>query len=156
MSTAHTYRTTVTWTGDRGTGTSGYRAYERAHEVTAEGPPPIPGSADPHFRGDPARWNPEQLLLASLSQCHMLWYLGLCAGAGVVVTGYADEAVGSMTEETDGSGRFTEVVLRPRVEVADPAMTGTARALHAEAHRKCFIANSVAFPVRHEPEVTVR
>jgi organic hydroperoxide reductase OsmC/OhrA len=86
----------------------------------------------------------------------MLWYLGLCAGSGVVVTGYVDEAVGSMTEEADGSGRFTEVVLRPRVEVADPAMTEAARALHAEAHRKCFIANSVAFPVRHDPEVTVR
>ncbi|NJP33959.1 OsmC family protein [Micromonospora thermarum] len=145
----HHYRTTVTWAGNRGTGTSGYRDYDRDHLVTADGPPPIPGSSDPTFRGDPARWNPEQLLVASLAQCHMLWYLHLCAEAGAVVTDYTDTASGTMA-----GGRFTEVVLRPQVTVARPDMVETAVALHADAHRACFIANSVNFPVRHEPAVT--
>ncbi|MEU9133256.1 OsmC family protein [Kitasatospora sp. NPDC048540] len=151
----HTYTTTVTWTGDLGTGTSGYRAYQRSHEISADGPPPIPGSSDPAFRGDPARWNPEQLLLASLSQCHMLWYLHLCSADGVVVTSYLDRAEGTMAETADG-GHYTGAVLRPRIEVAEAGMTERALALHEDAHRACFIANSVNFPVRHEPVVTVR
>ncbi|WP_033819715.1 OsmC family protein [Kitasatospora sp. MBT63] len=155
MSGVHTYTTTVTWTGDLGTGTSGYRAYQRSHEISADGPPPIPGSSDPAFRGDPARWNPEQLLLASLSQCHMLWYLHLCSADGVVVTSYLDRAEGTMAETADG-GHYTGAVLRPRIEVAEAGMTERALALHEDAHRACFIANSVNFPVRHEPVVTVR
>ncbi|MEV4070057.1 OsmC family protein [Nonomuraea fuscirosea] len=152
MGRQHTYQTVVTWTGDKGTGTSGYRDYGREHELSAEGPPAIPGSADPAFRGDPARWNPEQLLLGSLSQCHMLWYLHKCAMAGVVVTAYADTATGIMAETADG-GHFTEVVLHPVVTVATPEMTETALALHADAHKSCYIAASVNFPVRHEPTV---
>lgn len=146
----HQYEMTVTWTGDNGTGTSGYRAYGRAHEVEVDGKQPIQGSADPSFRGDPARWNPEELLVASLSQCHMLWYLALCAGAGVVVTGYPDRPLGTMTETPDGSGRFEEVVLRPHVTLADPEHAERAASLHERAHKMCFIANSVNFPVRHE------
>jgi organic hydroperoxide reductase OsmC/OhrA len=152
----HTYTTEVVWTGNLGTGTESYRAYRRTHEVTADGPPPIAGSADPHFRGDADRWNPEQLLLAALSQCHMLAYLHVCAVNGVVVTAYTDRATGTMEETADGGGRFTRVLLRPGVEVADAAMTDKAVALHADAHRMCFIASSVAFPVGHEPVVTVR
>jgi organic hydroperoxide reductase OsmC/OhrA len=144
--------TVVTWTGNRGTGTSGYRHYDRAHEVTADGPATILGSSDPAFRGDPARWNPEQLLVAALSQCHMLQYLHQCADAEVVVTGYVDHAHGTMAETGEG-GRFTEVVLRPHVSVASPAMVDIAMALHAAAHRACFIASSVNFPVHHEPHV---
>ncbi|GIG61375.1 peroxiredoxin [Longispora fulva] len=153
MTATHTYDVTVTWTGDRGTGTSGYRAYDRAHDVDAPGRPTIPGSSDPTFRGDPARWNPEQLLVASLSQCHLLWYLHVCAAAGVVVTSYADDAVGTMAETADGGGHFTAVLLRPRVTVAEPGMVEAAVALHAAAHEKCFIANSVNFPVHHAPTV---
>ncbi|MFI0784661.1 OsmC family protein [Streptomyces lydicus] len=152
----HSYRATVTWTGNTGSGTSGYRAYGREHEVRAEGPPPLAGTADPAFRGSADRWNPEQLLLASLAQCHMLTYLALCALAGVVVTGYADDAEGTMAEDGAGGGRFTGVVLRPRVEVASAGDAERARALHGDAHQKCFIANSVNFPVRHEPVVSVR
>ena len=154
MGRLHTYNTVVTWTGDRGTGTSGYRDYARDHEVAADGRAPIAGSSDPAFRGDPSRWNPEQLLVASLSQCHMLWYLHLCADAGVVVTGYVDRASGTMGESVDG-GQFTEVVLRPEVTVASSDMVEAAGRLHADAHRACFIANSVNFPVRHEPSVSV-
>lgn len=151
----HHYAVRVTWTGNQGTGTSSYRDYSRDHDVSADGPPTITASSDPAFRGDQARWNPEQELTAALSQCHMLWYLHLCAVAGVVVLAYSDQASGTMEEAADGSGRFTEVVLRPRVVVAARDMTDAARRLHADASAKCFIANSVNFPVKHEPAIEV-
>ena len=154
MSRVHTYELTVTWTGDRGTGTSGYRAYSRAHEVTAPGLPVLPGSSDPAFRGEPDRWSPELLLVAALSQCHLLWYLHLCADAGVVVTGYADTPTGLMAEDADGGGRFTQVTLRPTVTVAAPDMVRQAEKLHEPAHHRCFIANSVNFPVEVTASVT--
>lgn len=143
----HEYSVTVRWTGDQGTGTSGYRAYKRDHEISASGKPVIPGSSDPAFRGDPTRYNPEEMLVASLSTCHMLWYLHLCADAGIVVTGYVDEPHGLMAETEDGGGRFTEVVLRPRVRLAAGADPEVAQRLHERAHHLCFIANSVNFPV---------
>ncbi|MFV2102317.1 OsmC family protein [Micromonospora sp. LOL_024] len=152
--TTHSYAAVVTWTGNRGTGTSGHRDYGRDHDVTAVGPAPIAGSADPAFRGDPARWNPEQLLVASLAQCHMLTYLHLCTIAGVAVTRYVDRARATMLAWSDG-GRFEEVVLAPTVTVADPAMAQRAASLHDDAHRACFVANSVNFTVRHEPTVAV-
>jgi organic hydroperoxide reductase OsmC/OhrA len=155
MTKTHRYGITVEWTGNTGTGTSAYRAYERRHEIAAPGKPSIPGSADPAFRGDPARWNPEELLVASLSACHKLWYLHLCAVAGIVVTSYVDRAEGEMEETADGSGRFRRVVLKPAVTLAPGMDAALARALHAEAHAKCFIANSVNFPVAHEPDVRV-
>jgi organic hydroperoxide reductase OsmC/OhrA len=155
MPRIHSYEVSVTWTGNRGAGTSGYRDYGRDHDVGADGRPVIAGSSDPVFRGDTARWNPELELVAALSQCHMLAYLHLCAVAGVVVTSYTDHADGTMTEDDDDGGRFTEVVLRPQVTVASPEMTQAAASLHREAHAKCFIASSVNFPVRHEPVITV-
>jgi organic hydroperoxide reductase OsmC/OhrA len=155
MSRTHRYELTVTWTGDRGEGTSSYRSYSRSHDVTAEGRRPIDGSSDPVFRGDADRWNPEQLLVAALSQCHMLSYLHLCAVAGVVVTEYVDRPLGTMQEFAGSGGRFVEVVLRPQVTVASADMTKRAEALHEDAHRACFIAASVNFPVRHEPTVVV-
>lgn len=150
----HQYEVSVTWTGNTGSGTSGYRSYRRDHTVRAAGLPEITGSADRTFHGDPARWNPEQLLLAALSQCHLLSYLHVCSDEGVVVHEYVDRATGTMVTERDGSGRFTEVVLHPRVVVADAAMVEPAIAGHARANSLCFIANSVAFPVHHRPEVT--
>lgn len=153
MKLLHTYETVVTWTGNRGTGTSGYRDYSREHDVAADGRPDIAGSSDPAFRGDPTRWNPEQLLLAALSQCHMLAYLHLCAAAGVTVTGYVDRAHGTM-RQVGGGGHFIEAVLRPQVEVASAEMVEPARSLHAKASAECFIAASVNFPVRHEPLVS--
>jgi organic hydroperoxide reductase OsmC/OhrA len=150
----HTYELDVTRTGNSGTGTSEYRGYSRAHEVSLHGRPTLLGSADPVFRGEPDRWSPELLLVASLAQCHMLWYLHLCADAGVVVTGYADSPVGRMLEGDDGGGGFTEVTLRPQVTVATAEMVERAVELHEQAHRKCFIANSVNFPVYQEPTVS--
>jgi organic hydroperoxide reductase OsmC/OhrA len=154
--TMHRYQPTVRWTGDTGSGTSDYRAYRRDHEVLAEGKPPIPGSADPAFRGDPRRWNPEELLVAALAQCHMLWFLHLAAVHGVVVNSYVDNPTGTMAEHPDGSGEFTEVVLRPEVTVTEPEMVERVGRLHEKAHRSCFLARSVAFPVRHEARVEVR
>ena len=151
----HRYQVTVEWTGNTGTGTAGYRTYERRHEIGAPGAgkPGIPGSSDPAFRGDAARWNPEELLVASLSACHQLWYLHLCADAGVVVTAYVDRAEGTMVEEAGGAGQFTRVLLRPTVTVAAGADVARARALHADAHAMCYVARSMNFPVEHEPEI---
>ena len=142
----HRYEVDIVWKGS----TTDYRSYSRNHEIRATGQPSIPGSADPKFRGAAGRWDPEQMFLASLSQCHMLWYLHLCAEAGVVVTCYQDTAVGTMNGQ-----RFTEATLRPQITVTEPAMIDAARQLHTEAHRRCFLANSVNFPVRHEPTVLV-
>ena len=152
----HTYQVTVEWTGNLGTGTGSYRSYSRDHLVHSEGKPDIVGSSDPGFRGDPARHNPEELLVAALSQCHMLWYLHLCAEAGVVVEAYVDSPRGLMEERSDGGGVFTEVVLYPDVTIDERSDPELAASLHAEANRKCFIAGSVAFPVRHQPTITRR
>ena len=153
VSKQHQYAVSMTWTGNDGTGTQSYRGYRRDHEITAAGKPPIPGSSDPAFRGDPARYNPEELLVASLSSCHMLWYLHLCAVNGIVVLDYRDEAAGTMQEEADGGGAFVRVVLKPRVTIAKGADRGKALALHEQAHHLCFIARSVRFPVEVAPEI---
>ena len=147
----HRYGVHIVWTGDRGVGTRGYRDYGREHEITAGTKPAIPGSSDPAFRGDAARWNPEELMVASLSTCHQLWYLHLCSDAGVIVVGYEDDAEGVMAEDADGGGRFVGVTLRPRIVLAPGADVARAAALHHAAHEKCFIANSVNFPVTIEP-----
>ncbi len=149
------YETSLRWTGDRGEGTADYRAYGREHLISAPGKPDLAGSADPAFRGDADRWNPEELLVAALSACHMLMYLHLCADAGVVVTGYEDDASGVMVMAADGGGDFREVVLRPRVTIAAADMIATGEALHERASTLCFIARSVNFPVRHEPVTEV-
>jgi organic hydroperoxide reductase OsmC/OhrA len=151
----HRYQIRLDWTGNRGTGTSGYRDYDRRHEVSAAGKPVIAGSSDPSFRGEAERWNPEELLVAALAQCHLLAFLHLAADSGVVVTGYTDEARGSMRLNRDGSGEFTEVVLQPRVLVSAAEMVEPAQRLHERAHSLCFIARSVNFPVRHEPVTEV-
>lgn len=140
----HHYEVEVVWSG----ATTDYRSYTRNHEAHAPGRPPILATADPTFRGDPDRWNPEQLLVAALSECHMLWYLHLCAEAGIVVVDYRDSAAGTMDNV-----RFQRVVLRPRITITDPEHADRARELHEEAHKRCFLANSMNFPVEHEPVI---
>lgn len=149
----HRYAVAVTWTGNTGAGTATHRGYERAHVVRAVGKPDLYGSSDPSFRGDAARGNPEELLLASLSACHQLWYLSLCAEAGIVVTAYEDAAEAQMAEDADGAGRFVRAVLHPRVTIARDADVATAQALHPRAHAMCFIARSVNFPVEHRATI---
>ena len=142
----HEYKVTVTWQGNTGTGTSGYRDYGRDHVISAHGKPDILASSDVAFRGDPARWNPEDLFLASLSACHKLWYLHFCAVSGVIVTHYEDHAEGVMEIDAEGTGRFTDVLLKPRVTIKAGTYPDIAAELHAEAHEKCF-------PVRCQAEI---
>jgi organic hydroperoxide reductase OsmC/OhrA len=152
MHLEHHYAVSVQWTGNRGLGTSDYRSYGREVVLSAEGKPNIDGSSDRAFRGNPERWNPEELLVAALSQCHLLSYLHEAAVNGIVVTEYTDAATGTMEQTNDGGGHFTLVTLRPIVTISagDPEL---ALSLHREANEKCFISASVNFPVLHEPEV---
>ncbi|GGM47559.1 hypothetical protein GCM10010489_18520 [Microbacterium saperdae] len=152
----HHYALTSTWTGNAGSGTSGYRDYRRDVTIEVQGKPDLLASADKPFRGDSARWNPEDLLLASLSECHLLSYLHACVTAGVVVVSYRDQATGLMRENGAGGGAFVEVMLRPEVVVADASMVEAAERAHAQANEWCFIANSMNFPVRHEATVTAQ
>ena len=156
MASAHRFETVVTWTGNLGSGTSSYRAYSRDHQIA--GPQklaPIPGSSDPAFRGDRARYNPEELTVAALSACHMLWVLHLCAEAGITVVEYVDQGEGTMALNPDGSGQFAEVVLHPRITIREPGREADVGAVNDEAHAMCFIARSVNFPVRHQATVVV-
>src|ERR1700723_3055679 len=139
----HVYRPTVEWTGNTGSGTSDYRAYERAHVISAPGKADILGSSDPGFRGDGTRWSPEDLFVASISPCPHFWYLPLCTAPGILVFPYRGEPIGTMIEDADGSGRFVSVVLHPTAKVAAGSDRVKAISLHHEAHAMCFIANSV-------------
>jgi organic hydroperoxide reductase OsmC/OhrA len=152
----HHYDVQLEWTGNSGVGTPSYAGYERSYVLRAGGKPAIIGSSDPAFRGDAARWNPEDLLVASLSACHQLWYLHLCAEAGVSVIAYRDDASGVMTENSDGSGQFAAVVLRPTVTITGTSDREKAKRLHQDAAQLCFVARSVNFPVGHEPTIVVR
>jgi organic hydroperoxide reductase OsmC/OhrA len=146
----HYYRTNLQWTGNTGKGTDSYRGYERSHTIVVEGKPSIQCSSDPAFRGDQSKYNPEEMFVAALSSCHMLWFLHFCASAGVIVLDYTDSAEGIMTETAEGNGRFKEVTLHPRVSVQEGWMEEKVEVLHEKAHHFCFIANSCNFPVRHE------
>lgn len=190
MEKQHHYTTSLTWTGNKGPGTTNYKAYDRDYIIQVNGKPDLTGSSDPSFRGSPSRYNPEELLLSSISSCHMLWYLHLCSVNNIVVIDYQDQARGLMIERPDGSGYFKEVILYPIVTLSivpaagitstsippntssipasgtstssvpgvstsipltDNALIERATALHHEAHKMCFIANSCNFPIRHEP-----
>src|SRR5262245_6076123 len=150
----HEYSARLVWTGASAGPTSSYQAYSREYEFQAPNKPAVRGSADPHFRGDATLYNPEELLVISLSTCHLLSYLAECARAGVHVVRYEDEAHGTMTVK-DGKLRFTDVLLRPRVTIAQGSDFGKARELHERAHADCYVANSVNFPVRHEATVVI-
>lgn len=147
----HSYRATLEWQGNTGTGTQRYDGYGRAFQARIDGKPVIEGSADAAFRGDPARHNPEDLLLVAVASCHMLSFLALCARRRVDVVAYADEAEGTMTTQADSAGRFTGVLLHPRVRLADATQEPLALELHEQAHRLCFIANSCNFPIELRP-----
>lgn len=155
MQRTHHYTARVIWTGNRSTGTSGYAEYDREHLISIPGKTDILASSDPVYRGDASRHNPEELLVAALSSCHMLWYLHLCADAGIRVTAYSDAARGSMELAPDGGGQFVEVILHPQVVITADSDPERATALHERAHHLCFIARSVRFPVRCVPDIQV-
>lgn len=154
MEKNHHYTTRMEWKGNLGTGTSEYKAYSRNFEISADRRPVLLGSSDPAFRGDNSRYNPEEMLVGAVSSCHMLWYLHLCAVNHVVVLEYLDNAVGTMTENAAGSGEFTEVTLKPTIRVRESSMKEKAIQLHDEAHKMCFIARSINFPVHIQPNIT--
>ena len=154
MTHRHHYQVDVEWTGNRGSGTDGYRNYGRDHVIRIDGKPELAGSADPTFHGDDTRHNPEDMLVTALSACHMLSYLHMATKAGVVVIAYRDAAEGTMVTEGDG-GCFAEVVLRPTVTISAASDSRKAEAAHDDAHHACFIANSVNFPVRCEPRILI-
>lgn len=151
----HTYTTEIIWTGNSGAGTRNYRSYSRSHTIQSPKKPVILGSSDPSFMGNADRYNPEELFLASLSSCHMLWYLHLCSENEIVVIAYRDEPTGTMREERNGSGQFEAVLLKPQVTILTPEKLDLARKLHHTAGEKCFIANSCNFPVEHEPVISI-
>lgn len=138
----HEYRARVVWEG------------KKDYRTVIDGKPDLPGSSDPAFRGDPAKHNPEDLLVSALAACHMLFYLSLCAKAGIRVIAYADDAQGTMEIDPNDGGRFTEVVLHPAVTIAEGGDVALAEKLHGRAHELCFIANSCSMPIRHEPTIT--
>jgi organic hydroperoxide reductase OsmC/OhrA len=149
----HHYKVNVTWTGNTGSGTSHYAKYSRAFELSCAGKPMLLGSSDPAFLGDETRWNPEDMLVGSIAACHKLWYLHLCAVAGVVVVSYVDECEGVMVEDDEKGGFFTQVTLRPKVGISPQSDREKAMSLHDDAHKFCFIANSLNFPIIHEPTI---
>ncbi len=151
----HRYALSMQWTGNNGTGTSDYQSYSRNHIFRIKNKPDLEGSSDIAFRGDATKYNPEELLVASLSSCHMLWYLHLCCNEGIIVEQYEDNAEGLMQELSDGSGKFEKVILRPTVIISREDMVEKAKQLHEQANAKCFIANSCNFPVHHEPRIMV-
>lgn len=152
----HHYTTNLNWTGNLGTGTSGYKSYERNYQVEIDGKPVLEGSSDPAFRGDKTKYNPEELFLAAISSCHMLWYLHLCSVNEVVVVEYCDVAKGVMVENKDGSGQFEVVTLHIDIIVEKKSMIEKAKLLHKEANEKCFIANSCNFEINHEVKIKVQ
>ena len=151
----HRYKATLEWRGNHGDGTRHYDGYGREFEVAVPGKPPLVGSADPAFRGDPALHNPEELLLIALSSCHMLSYLALCASQHVCVLAYRDRAEAVMATDATGGGRFTGVTLYPEVVIGDAAQRVLATELHGKAHALCFIANSCNFPVAHHADIRI-
>ncbi len=153
MAVSHEYAVTIKWTGNRGEGTRDYQGYDRDFLIRADGKPDIAGSSDAAFRGDPGRWNPEDLLVASVSACHKLWYLHLCANAGIQVLSYLDHARGVMVTHAKG-GAFSRIVLRPVITVGRHEDIDAAGKLHHDAHAKCFIASSVNFPIEIEPQIS--
>ncbi len=155
MTKNHSYQVEVQWTGNTGQGTQNYRAYERSHEIKSGDKPLILGSSDPSFRGDKTKYNPEELLVASLASCHMLWYLHLCSEANIIVVNYCDRAIGKMIETKDGGGRFAEVILKPEITITSTSDPAVATSLHEQAHHLCFIANSVNFSVQCEPSIII-
>ncbi len=153
MAKIHEFPTRITWTGNRGTGTSAYRAYDRTWDMKAEGKDIVHCSNDPLLGGDPSKYNPEDMLIAALASCHMLWYLHLCSDAGVTVLAYEDKPVGIGESEPSGKGKFIEAVLRPKITITADSNAEKAIAIHDEIHNHCFIARSVNFPVRFEVEI---
>lgn len=151
MNTEHHYKVALKWTGNQGTGTSNYKEYERAYKIQIDNKVEILGSSDPEFRGDRTKHNPEELLLASVSSCHMLWYLHFCSEAKIIVTDYVDNATAILEETESGNGKFTSILLQPTITITEESMREQGTELHKKANEFCFVANSLNIAVDHKP-----
>lgn len=151
----HRYNVKLGWTDENGKGTTSYIDYSRNHQAKVNNKPTIKLSADPAFRGDETKYNPEDMLVASLASCHMLWYLHLCSKSGITVVKYEDNAEGLMLQEDTGGGRFEKVVLNPEVIILEKDKIELANKLHEEANQKCYIANSCNFPITHKVKIII-
>ncbi len=156
MAKKHEFPSRIVWTGNRGTGTSAYKAYDRTWDMTVQDKTVLHCSNDPLLGGDPSKYNPEDMLIASVASCHMLWYLHLCSVAGVTVLAYEDNPIGVGESEPDGTGRFLEAILKPKITITADSDAEKAVSIHDEIHNYCFIARSINFPVRYEPEILVQ
>lgn len=146
---SHNFTTNVVWTGNRGEGTTHYRAYDRTWDIAVPGKAPVHCSNDPMLGGDPTKMNPEDLLLSALASCHMLWYLHLASDKGIVVLEYTDAPIGYGESDPSGAGRFLSAELRPQITVKKGTDLVLAESIHHKIKDVCFIARSVAFPVEH-------
>jgi organic hydroperoxide reductase OsmC/OhrA len=151
MNTLHNYKLATKWTGNQGTGTSNYKDFVRSYNIQIENKADILGSSDPEFRGDKTKHNPEELLLASVSSCHMLWYLHFCAENKIIVTDYVDNATAILEETEDGNGKFSSITLNPSITITEKSMVELATELHKKANEFCFVANSLNLKVDHKP-----
>jgi len=152
----HDYTARIVWTGNRGQGTASYRGYDRTWNVETPGKPVINCSNDPLLGGDPTLHNPEDMLIAALSACHMLWFLHLASDAGIVVEGYEDNPLAVGESLPSGAGRFLSATLRPHITLAPGSDPEAADSIHSRIHEVCFIARSVSFPVSYAASYTVR
>ncbi len=150
----HEFNTQIEWTGNTGLGTETYESYERDYTLSSEGKEQILCSSAAGFRGDTNKYNPEDLFIASLSSCHMLWYLHLCADNGIKVLSYIDATEAKLAVFLNGKGFFQSITLSPKVVVENPEHIQKAIALHQKANKMCFLANSLHFPIKHNPTVT--
>lgn len=146
----HDYTARVVWTGNRGQGTASYKGYDRTWNVETPGKPLIHCSNDPLLGGDPTLHNPEDMLIAALSACHMLWYLHLASNAGIAVHDYRDDPLAIGETDSTGASRFLSATLRPQITVPEGTDVAEADAIHHEIGKVCFIARSVNFPVDYD------
>jgi len=151
----HRYHVKLNWTDENGKGTTSYTDYSRNHQANVKGKPALQLSSDQAFRGDATKYNPEDMLVASLASCHMLWYLHLCSKSGITVVKYEDNAEGLMLQEDTGGGRFEKVVLHPEITIVEKDKIELAHKLHEEANQKCYIANSCNFPIKHQVKIII-
>lgn len=155
MTFKHTFKAEANWTSKKDITDSSKRFYNKSHQVKIEGKPILDVSAAKAFKGDPELYNPEDLLLSSLVSCHMMSYLYVCSQNGIEVLEYSDNAEAALEVNPDGSGRFVEVKLFPKVKISNPDQIELALNLHFKANQLCFIANSCNFPVLHEASCEV-
>lgn len=151
MAFKHIFKVALSWFSTEKVASPKSKVYSKSHHISIEGKSDLAISAAKAFKGDPSLYNPEDLLLSSLVSCHMMSYLYLCDQNNIEVISYTDHAEAILEVNSDASGRFVEVILKPAVVILNPEQIALALDLHKKANQLCFIANSCNFPVMHMP-----